>query len=67
MRDEVERAWCKARDCAAWAEDSADPNIREFFIRLRDSWISAANRAEFIAEMDQYLDAADRSSAEKYA
>ena len=63
MRDEVERAWRKAADCAAWAEDAADPNIREFFIRLRDSWIGAANRAELIFEMDQYLDAAERNSA----
>src|SRR6516164_6803710 len=50
MRNEIEHAWQKAADCAARAQDASDPNIREFFIRLRDSWIGAANRAEFIAD-----------------
>ena len=63
MQDEIERAWRKAADCAARAEDAADPNIREFFIRLRDSWIRAANRAEIIAEINSYLDAAEHGSA----
>ena len=53
MRNEIEHAWQKAADCAARAQDASDPNIREFFIRLRDSWIGAANRAEFIADMDR--------------
>ena len=60
MRNEIEHAWQKAADCAARAQDASDPNIREFFIRLRDSWIGAANRAEFIADMDQYLDGIER-------
>jgi len=63
MRNEIEYAWQKAADCAARAQDATDPNIREFFIRLRDSWIGTANRAEFIAGMDQYLDAAELGSA----
>jgi len=64
MRDEIERAWQKAADCAARAQDADDPNIRELFIRLRDSWIGAANRAEFIAGMDPYLDAVEHGSAQ---
>jgi len=56
MRDEIERAWRKAADCAERAQEATDPNTREFFIRLRDSWIGAANRAEFIAGMDHYLE-----------
>ena len=60
IRNEIEHAWQKAADCAARAQDASDPNIREFFIRLRDSWIGAANRAEFIADMDQYLDGIER-------
>jgi hypothetical protein len=63
MRNEIEHAWQKAANCAARAQDASDPNIRDFFIRLRDSWIGAANRAEFIAGMDQYLDALERGSA----
>jgi hypothetical protein len=55
MQNQVEYAWQKAADCAARAQDATDPNVREFFIRLRDSWIGTANRAEFIADMEQYL------------
>src|SRR5262249_40946314 len=64
MRNEIEHAWQKAADCAARAQGASDPNIREFFIRLRDSWIGAANRAEFIADMDQYLDASSAAVRE---
>jgi hypothetical protein len=63
MRDEIERAWQKAADCAARTRRATDPSTREFFIRLRDSWIGAANRAEFIAGMDHYLEGVERASA----
>jgi hypothetical protein len=59
MRDEIERAWQKAADCAARTRRATDPSTREFFIRLRDSWIGAANRAG----MDHYLEGVERASA----
>jgi hypothetical protein len=53
VQNQVEYAWQKAADCAALAEDATDPHTREFFIRMRDSWIGNANRAEIIADMEQ--------------
>ena len=36
----------KAAECAARAEQAADKDTRELFIRFRNSWLSAAKRYE---------------------
>ena len=42
--------WAKALECEDRAEETADPDLREFFRRLRDSWIRAANHRELLEE-----------------
>ena len=46
-----EHYWQYAAECAARANKAADAQTREFFIRLRDAWISIANRSELIEAM----------------
>ena len=41
-----ETAWKTAARMAALAEDTDDDYEREHFIRLRDAWITLANRCE---------------------
>jgi len=41
-----ETAWKTAARMAALAEDADDDYEREHFIRLRDAWITLANRCE---------------------
>jgi hypothetical protein len=36
----------KAAECAARAQEAADRDTRELFLRFRDSWLSAAKRYE---------------------
>jgi hypothetical protein len=46
MREEIGYCRQKAAECAARAEEAADEETRELFIRFRNSWIKAANRYE---------------------
>ena len=48
MREKIGYCWQKAAECAARAEEAADEDTHELFIRFRDFWISAANRYEFL-------------------
>jgi hypothetical protein len=34
--------------CEALAKEADDPQEREYFARMRDAWITLANRCEFI-------------------
>jgi hypothetical protein len=36
----------KAAECAARAQEAADKDTRELFLRFRNSWLSAAKRYE---------------------
>jgi hypothetical protein len=47
----VQYAWKKAAECAARADETSDKDIRLFFMKLRDSWISVANRHELLESM----------------
>lgn len=55
MGSTVQYAWKKAAECAARAHDAADKDIRLFFMRLRDSWISVANRHELLESIGDPL------------
>jgi len=46
MREKIGYCRQKAAECAARAEQAADKETRELFLRFRDSWLSAANRYE---------------------
>ncbi len=43
-----EIAWKTAARLAALADETDDPEEREYFGRLRDAWITLANRCEFL-------------------
>jgi hypothetical protein len=44
MREQTGYCWEKAAECAARADEAADKETRELFIRFRNWWINAANR-----------------------
>jgi hypothetical protein len=48
MRSERDTAWETAAKCAALAKEADDPQEREHYARMRDAWITLANRCEFI-------------------
>jgi hypothetical protein len=48
MRSKRDTAWETAAKCAALAKEADDPQEREHYARVRDAWITLANRCEFI-------------------
>jgi hypothetical protein len=46
MASKSDTAWKTAARCATLAEEADDNEEREHFIRLRDAWITVANRCE---------------------
>jgi hypothetical protein len=53
MRSKSEHAWRMAAQCAKLAQDAAEKDEREFYVRMRDSWITVANRYEFLDGIDE--------------
>ena len=47
--DKVDYCWAKALECTKHAEDTTDDEVREFFYRLREAWIRAADHQEAFA------------------
>ena len=45
-------AWKTAARLAALAEEADDDEEREYYIRMRDAWITLANRCEFMPISD---------------
>jgi hypothetical protein len=41
-------AWRKAAQCARLAQQADDDAERELYLRMRDAWISVANRCDFL-------------------
>jgi hypothetical protein len=52
MRSKSQAAWETAAKCATLTEETDDPNEREYYARLRDSWITLAKRCEFSSISD---------------
>jgi hypothetical protein len=48
MRSKSETAWATAAKCAALALEADDAQEREHYTRMRDAWITVANRCEFL-------------------
>ena len=48
MRSKRETAWETAAKCEALAKEADDPQERVYYARMRDAWITLANRCEFI-------------------
>jgi hypothetical protein len=52
MRSKSDTAWRTAARMAALAEEADNAEEREHYTRLRDAWITFANRCEFFAISD---------------
>jgi hypothetical protein len=48
MQSKAETAWLTAAKCAKLAQEAEGTDEREFYTRMRDAWISVANRCEFL-------------------
>jgi hypothetical protein len=46
MQEKIGYCRQKAAECAARAEQATDKDMRALFLRVRDSWLSAAKRYE---------------------
>ena len=55
MRKRAENAWEKAAACEAHAEKTADPKLKEKFLKLRQSWVRVAINAQFQSEVSDRL------------
>jgi hypothetical protein len=52
MTSKSDTAWKTAARLAALAEEADDDEEREYHIRMRDAWITLANRCEFMPISD---------------
>jgi hypothetical protein len=48
MRSKSDHAWRMAAQCAKLAQGADAKDERDFYVRMRDSWITVANRYEFL-------------------
>jgi hypothetical protein len=53
MRSKSDHAWRMAAQCAKLALNADEKDEREFYIRMRDSWITVANRFAFLDIIDE--------------
>jgi hypothetical protein len=54
MRSTSDGAWRMAAQCATLAQESEQKDERDFYIRMRDSWIKVANRSAFLDSVDEH-------------
>ena len=68
MRSKSDHAWRMAAECAKLAQGAEEKDEREFYVRMRDSWIAVANRYEFLDGIDEHGAPTERprSSAGQY-
>jgi hypothetical protein len=52
MRSKSQPAWKTAAKCAMLAEQADNAEERELFTKMRDAWITLANRCEFLVFPD---------------
>ena len=52
MGDRADDAWEKAAACERHAQATSDSNLKAVFLRLRQSWIRAANDAQFDRDLN---------------
>jgi hypothetical protein len=57
MDKTLDYCWSKALEFTKRAEETTDDEVREFFYRLRDAWIRAANHQEVFAGPEGILPA----------
>lgn len=54
MRSKSDHAWRMAAQCAKLAQEADQKDERDFYIRMRDSWITVANRFAFLDILDEH-------------
>jgi len=54
MLSKSDHAWSMAARCAKLAQRAEQKDERDFFIRMRDSWIKVANRLAFLDVVDEH-------------
>jgi hypothetical protein len=54
MGSKSDHAWSMAAQCAKLAQRAEQKDERDFFIRMRDSWIKVANRLAFLDVVDEH-------------
>ena len=54
MRSKSDHAWRMAAECAKLAQEADQKDERDFYIRMRDSWITVANRFAFLDVLDEH-------------
>jgi hypothetical protein len=54
MRSKSDHAWRMAAECAKLAQGADEKDERDFYVRMRDSWITVANRYEFLDAVDEH-------------
>jgi len=52
MRSKSDHAWNMAAQCAKLAQQAEQKDEHDFFIRMRDCWITIANRFAFLDVVD---------------
>jgi hypothetical protein len=50
----VRPPWRMAAQCAKLAQEADQKDERDFYIRMRDSWITVANRFAFLDIVDEH-------------
>jgi len=63
----VDYCWRKAAEYTQRAEETTDDEVRVFFYRLRDAWISAANRNEMLDALNARVPAVSAVEAQPIA
>jgi len=54
MRSKSDDAWRMAAQFAKLAQESESRSERDFYIRMRDSWIKVANQLAFLDVVDEH-------------
>jgi hypothetical protein len=61
--DDIENCWARASQCALRAEEATDRDVGEFFRRLRDAWIRAANHQQISKDFETALPVVEATAA----
>jgi hypothetical protein len=60
MPSRAEKAWQTAAQCARLVQQADGEDEREFYLRMRNAWITVANRCEFIDVLEEQGTSIDR-------
>jgi hypothetical protein len=62
MRSKSDHAWRMAAQCAKLVQEADQKDERDFYVRMRDSWITVANRFAFLDVVDEHGLPGERSA-----